>query len=409
MAFLSFYKLNYCLLDIYYKGYEVIMKINLLGATGSIGRQTLAIMRVYKEKFTLVACAGGNNIDAMRAIIREFSPRLVSVFREDDARRLRGEFPFLQIRSGKAGLNEVACYAAGNIVVNAVMGSIGLEPTLVAIRAKKKIALANKETLVTAGSLVMEEARKAGIEILPIDSEHSAIWQCLHNEKKEQVARIILTASGGSFRDLNREQLQAVTVQDALNHPVWSMGKKITIDSATLMNKGLEVIEAHWLFGLSYDKIDVVLHRESIVHSLVEFCDGSFLAQLGSPNMVVPILYALTYPERLPWQKEKPFSLAEAGALNFQEVDYDRFPCLKLACEAGKKGGTMPTVLNAANEIAVQAFLDGHITFLEIESTIGESLSSHQVILEPDLATIEQVDYETRYKVKEKIEMKRGY
>jgi 1-deoxy-D-xylulose-5-phosphate reductoisomerase len=290
----------------------------------------------------------------------------------------------------------VATHPKAEVVVNAVVGSVGLVPTLKAIEAGKTIALANKETLVTAGHIVMEAARNNDVALLPVDSEHSAIFQCLQGEKKKNVEKIILTASGGSFRDKTREQLTNVTVEDALRHPNWSMGAKITIDSATMMNKGLEVIEAHWLFHLPYEQIDVLLHRESIVHSLVQFHDSSVIAQLGTPDMRVPIQYALTYPDRLELLNAKKLNLAEIGTLHFQRIDFDRYRCLKFAYEAGMAGGSFPTVLNAANEEAVAAFLSGRIAFLTIEDLIERALERHHMIKQPTLDEIREVDVETR-------------
>ncbi len=371
--------------------------ISLLGATGSIGTQTLDIIREHPEQFKLVAISVGRNMERTREIIHEFSPKLVSVQMKEDYDRLKNEFSGkIKFTYGSDGLIEVATYEQANILLNAVIGSVGLEPTLKAIKEKKTIAIANKETLVTAGHLVMEEARENNVTMLPVDSEHSAIFQCLQGEKEKNINRLIITASGGSFRELNRDQLKNVTVEDALDHPNWSMGAKLTIDSATMMNKGLEVIEAHWLFGLPYEKIDVLLHRESIIHSLVEFHDKSVIAQLGTPDMRVPIQYALTYPERLPLTSSESLDLAKLGSLHFQPMDYDRFRCLQFAFEAGKEGGTMATVLNAANEVAVHAFLERKIPFLEIEWLIEKALERHNGIKRPDLDTIRAVDRETR-------------
>ncbi|MGG1292537.1 1-deoxy-D-xylulose-5-phosphate reductoisomerase [Bacillus smithii] len=370
--------------------------ISLLGATGSIGRQTLDIIRQHSDYFQLSSFSAGRNIEETRKIIKEFSPKLVSVLEKDDALRLKGEFPFVQFVYGEKGLTETALFSESDTVVNAVMGSVGLIPTLEAIKAGKTIALANKETLVTAGHLVMRAAQKYHVDILPVDSEHSAIFQCLQGENSQNVARLILTASGGSFRDRTREELRHVTREEALNHPNWSMGAKITIDSATMMNKGLEVIEAHWLFQMPYEQIDVILHRESIIHSMVEYQDHSVIAQLGTPDMRVPIQYALTYPERLPLPVTKRLNLAAIGSLHFEEVDFDRFRCLAFAYEAGKAGGSMPTVLNAANEVAVKAFLDGKISFLKIEELIGKALEWHTLIKDPDLESIQCIDRETR-------------
>ncbi|MBP2240163.1 1-deoxy-D-xylulose-5-phosphate reductoisomerase [Cytobacillus eiseniae] len=370
--------------------------ISLLGATGSIGTQTLDIINEHPQEFKLVAIAAGKNIELTRKIIRDFSPELVSVAERSIANELKVEFPHVLFSYGEEGLTEVAVYHKANILVNAVSGSIGLVPTLEAIKEKKSIAIANKETLVTAGHLVMEEAKRNQVSLLPVDSEHSAIFQALQGENQKNIERLILTASGGSFRDRTREELSNVTVEDALNHPNWSMGAKITIDSATMMNKGLEVIEAHWLFSIDYDRIDVLLHKESIIHSMVEFHDSSIIAQLGTPDMRVPIQYALTYSDRFKFPSAKRLKLEEIGKLHFRQMDLERFRCLKLSYEAGKAGGTMPTVLNAANEAAVAAFLDGKATFLQIEDLIERALSKHQTISNPSLADIREVDLDTR-------------
>jgi 1-deoxy-D-xylulose-5-phosphate reductoisomerase len=370
--------------------------ISLLGATGSIGTQTLDIIKEHPTEFVLAAMSVGRNIDLARKLIAEFHPELVCVLNKDDAESLKLEFPDISFTYGLEGLSEVAVYKKTTILVNAVMGSVGLEPTLHAIEAGKAIALANKETLVTAGHIVMNAVRRNQVPLLPVDSEHSAIFQALQGEFEKNIEKLILTASGGSFRDRTRQELQNVTVQDALNHPNWSMGAKITIDSASMMNKGLEVIEAHWLFDIPYEKIDVVLHKESIIHSMVEFHDSSVIAQLGTPDMRVPIQYALTYPDRLPLKTAQVLNLAKVGQLHFAEMDFDRFRCLKFAFEAGIAGGTLPTVLNAANEIAVEAFLKGKITFLQIEDLIENALTKHQSIMEPSLAEIKAVDDETR-------------
>ncbi|SFC07858.1 1-deoxy-D-xylulose 5-phosphate reductoisomerase [Bacillus sp. OV322] len=376
--------------------------ISLLGATGSIGRQTADVVRSHPEEFRIVSLSAGRNISLTRKFINEFKPELVSVQTKEDCETLKTEFPSGDIKFvyGDTGLEEAAVYEKATVLVNAVIGSVGLAPTLKAIKAKKDIAIANKETLVTAGHLVMEEARKAGVSLLPVDSEHSAIFQALQGEKEKNIERLIITASGGSFRDRTREELKDVSVEDALNHPNWSMGAKITIDSATMMNKGLEVIEAHWLFGLPYEKIDVLLHKESIIHSMVEYHDSSVIAQLGTPDMRVPIQYALTYPDRLPLASKNRLDLASIGKLHFEEMDFGRFPCLQFAYEAGKMGGTMPTVLNAANEEAVARFLNGDISFLEIEKLIEKALNNHQAIDNPELSIIQEVDLHTRQYVK---------
>ncbi|MEK0291802.1 1-deoxy-D-xylulose-5-phosphate reductoisomerase [Caldifermentibacillus hisashii] len=370
--------------------------ISLLGATGSIGTQTIDIIRSNRDQFELVAIAVGKNLELTREIINEFHPKLVSVQNQADAAILQREFAGIsKILSGDEGLIDVAVHPDANVFVNAILGSVGLVPTLNAIEAGKTIALANKETLVTAGHIVMTRARDRKIPVLPVDSEHSAIFQCLQGERQKNVERLIITASGGSFRDKTREELLDVTIEDALHHPNWSMGAKITIDSATMMNKGLEVIEAHWLFDQPYDKIDVLLHRESTVHSMVEFHDGSIIAQLGSPDMRIPIQYALTYPERTPTNAAR-LDLTELGTLHFQKMDFNRYRCLRFAYEAGRRGGTLPVVLNAANEVCVQAFLNGKIKFLEIEDVIEWALENHVPTANPDLDTILSVDQETR-------------
>lgn len=374
-------------------------KIILLGATGSIGVQTADIIREHSNEFSLIGFSAGKNMDIARQYILEFKPEIVCVQRPEDAQILRNEFPDSSFVSGSEGLIETATYDA-DILVNAVIGSVGLEPTLEAIKLGRTIAIANKETLVTAGHLVMDSAKKYGSVILPVDSEHSALFQALNGEKREQASRLILTASGGSFRDSTREELKNVTVKEALNHPNWSMGAKITIDSATMVNKGLEVIEAHILFDFDYKDIDVLLHRESIIHSMVEFQDTSVIAQLGTPDMRVPIQYALSYPERLPRTEAKRLNLAEIGKLHFQEMDYVRFRALQLAFDAGIAGGTMTTVLNAANEQAVAMFLNEEIKFLQIEEMIERAMDAHQVISAPDLETILHIDSETRKTVK---------
>lgn len=371
-------------------------KISLLGATGSIGQQTLDVIKCHPDQFQLVAMSFGSNLELGRKAISDFSPSLVAVNDFNAYSQLKEEFPNITFTYGAEGLIEAAVISEAEIVVNAVVGSVGLMPTLKAIECKKTIALANKETLVTAGHLVTEHARKYGVDLLPVDSEHSAIFQCLQGENPQSLERLIVTASGGSFRDRTREELADVTVDEALNHPNWSMGAKITIDSATMMNKGLEVIEAHWLFDLPYEKIEVLLHKESIIHSMAEFHDRSVIAQLGSPDMRVPIQYALSYPERLPLSSTKQLNLWEVGKLHFEKADFERYRCLQFAYDSGKIGGTMPTVLNAANEEAVGAFLKGQIAFLQIEDLIEKALTKHSVISNPDLHIIQEVDKETR-------------
>lgn len=371
-------------------------KISLLGATGSIGTQTLDIIESNPEKFTLVSFSAGKNIDRVREIATTHQPQLISVMRHEDAQTLQTEFPAVKFVSGEEGLVEVAAHANADVLVNSVIGSVGLKPTLEAIRAGITIAIANKETLVAAGDIVMEEARQYGVPLLPVDSEHSALFQALNGENPKRVSRLILTASGGSFRDLSRAELSGVTVEQALAHPNWSMGNKLTIDSATMMNKGLEVIEAHHLFNMPYDQIDCLLHKESIIHSMVEFEDTSVMAQLGSPDMRVPIQYALTYPDRMPMQNAQPLRLEDIGKLHFEKMDFERFKALALAYAAGREGGTMPTAMNAANEVAVELFMKGQIPFVQIEDLIERAMDAHQTIVAPNLEAILETDSRTR-------------
>jgi len=375
-------------------------KIAVLGSTGSIGTQTLDVVSRRPDEYEVVGLAAGQNIDLLLEQVRRFKPRWVSAANETLARRLRAEAPAsVRVVHGEEGLKQVAGESGADYVACALVGSLGLTSTLAAIEAGADIGLANKETLVTAGHLVMKRAREKGVSILPVDSEHSAIFQCLNGENPKAVKRLILTASGGSFRDLSRDRLAGVTVEDALKHPNWSMGAKVTIDSATMANKGLEVIEAHWLFGLPYDRIDVVLHPESIVHSMVEFVDTSVMAQLGNPDMRVPIQYALTYPDRVS-SPASPLDLIKHGTLHFREMSFERYPCLRLAYEAGRAGGTATAVFNAANEIAVSRFLQGEISFLAIEETIEKVLSKHEPIPSPGLETILEADAWARLEAK---------
>lgn len=371
-------------------------RISILGSTGSIGTQTLDVIAMHREAFEVDGLAAGNNIGLLLEQVRRFNPRRVSVSTPELAEEIRSSLPAgVELYSGSEGLVEIAAGGNAETVVTALVGSVGLQSTLAAIEAGRHIGLANKETLVTAGHLVTELASRKGVKLLPVDSEHSAIFQCLNGENREDVASITVTASGGSFRDYTREQLTDVTVEDALRHPNWSMGAKITIDSATMVNKGLEVIEAHHLFGLPYEQINVVLHPESIIHSYVEFRDSSIIAQLGTPDMRVPIQYALTYPDR--WQSPaERLSLAKVGSLTFREMDYVRFPALKMAIDCGKIGGTAPTAFNAANEVAVARFLRGEIPFLRIEEIIDEVLQRHENAAYPNLEQIQFCDTVTR-------------
>lgn len=374
----------------------MVKKISVLGSTGSIGTQTLDVVAMHPQSFAVDGLAAGSNTSLLLEQVRRFKPSRVSVSTKELAEDIRPQLPAgVELYYGDNGLVEIAAGGEADTVVTAVVGSVGLQSTLAAIEAGRHIGLANKETLVTAGHLVTELAARKGVKLLPVDSEHSAIFQCLNGENRGDIANITLTASGGSFRDYTREQLKQVTVEDALRHPNWSMGAKITIDSATMVNKGLEVIEAHWLFGLPYDQINVLLHPESIIHSYVEFRDSSIIAQLGNPDMRVPIQYALTYPER--WvSPAKRLSLAETGRLTFREMDYERFPALRLAIECGKAGGTAPTAFNAANEIAVARFLRREITFLHIEEIIDAVLQRHENVDYPDLQQIQHCDAAAR-------------
>lgn len=368
-------------------------RVSILGATGSIGTQTLDVIRLNRDKFTLEAISVGENIDVLRKIIAEFNPKLVSVKHEKDVKKLKEEFNDVLFTSGDTGLIDVATYDA-DILVTAILGSVGLVPTLRAIEQGRKIGLANKETLVAAGDIVMSHAKKYNAEIIPVDSEHSAIFQCLNGEDLKTAKNLIITASGGSFRDLTRDELKSVTKKDALNHPNWSMGQKITIDSATMMNKGLEVIEAHHLFNMNAENIKTLIHRESIIHSMVEFNDNSIMAQIGNSDMRTAIQYALTYPTRI--EKNNPLDIHELSTLNFEPMDFNRFKMIQFAYDALKIGGTMPAVMNAANEYAVEKFLNDEITFLEIEDIVESRMNEHTVVEDPDLDTI--LYYDKLYK-----------
>lgn len=378
-------------------------KISLLGATGSIGLQTLEVIAAHPEKFELVALSAGRNIEKVREIATVHNPLMISVMEKKDAEKLQIEFPTIRFLHGSEGLEEVAARTGADVLLNSVIGSVGLKPTLAAIREGTTIAIANKETLVAAGDIVMAEAKRYGVDILPVDSEHSALFQALNGEQSKSISRLIITASGGSFRDLTRNQLEGVTLEQALAHPNWSMGKKLTIDSATMFNKGLEVIEAHHLFDIPYDQIDCLLHKESIIHSMVEFEDTSVIAQLGSPDMRVPIQYALSYPDRIPMKNPQRLKLEEVATLHFKKMDFKRFKGLALAYDAGRAGGTMPTAMNAANEMAVSQFLAGHISFVRIDDLVERAMEQHQTIQNPDLDTILETDVRTRQIVRSMI------
>ena len=347
--------------------------ISILGSTGSIGTQTLDIVRQHPNQFQVIGLATGNNVNLLAQQVVEFQPKIVAIKNSDKLLELKEAIANLNyqpiVLAGDEGIVEVASYGEAETVVTGIVGCAGLLPTIAAIKSGKDIALANKETLIAGGPVVLPLIEKHGVKLLPADSEHSAIFQCLQGVPEKGLRRIILTASGGAFRDLPVEKLASVSVQDALKHPNWSMGKKITIDSATLMNKGLEVIEAHYLFGLDYDHIDIVIHPQSIIHSLIELQDTSVLAQLGWADMRLPLLYALSYPERIytDWQ---PLDLVKVGSLTFREPDHHKYPCMQLAYSAGREGGCMPAVLNAANEQLVALFIEEKIEFLDIPRLI---------------------------------------
>lgn len=367
-------------------------KISIIGSTGSIGTQTLEVCDNLQD-VQIMGLSANNNVKLAEEQIRKYSPKLFAMVNEDAAKALKIAVADTDTKviSGTDCMNEISTMEEIDTVVTSVVGIAGLVPTMNAIEKGVNIALANKETLVTAGSIVMKAAADNNVSILPVDSEHSAIFQCIGNHPQSEINRLIITASGGSFYGKKAEELENVSVKEALNHPNWSMGQKITIDSATLMNKGLEVIEAHWLYGIDYDDIDVVVHRESIVHSLVEFKDMSVLAQLGLPDMKLPIHYALCYPHRIP-SGVKQLNLWEVGNLTFGKPDYDTFRCLSLAIKAGREGGTMPTVLNGANEVAVELFLKGKIKFNDIARIVENAMENHKNVLNPKLDDIIYTD-----------------
>ncbi len=362
----------------------------VLGSTGSIGRQTLDVVRSLPGRFNVIALAAGSNVTLLEEQARQFRPHLVCAGREEDY--LYGRIAEGKLSARWATMEEMAGHPDVELVVVATAGAAGLGPTLAAVRAGKTVALANKEVLVMAGQIVTEQARRYRAQLRPIDSEHSAVWQCLWGEAPESVDRILLTASGGPFRDTPREELARVTAQEALRHPNWQMGQRITVDSATLLNKGLECIEARWLFDVPLENIEVLLHRESVVHSLVEFRDGSVKAQLGVPDMRLPIQCALTYPERLPGTSVPRLDWQRIGTLNFGIPDTKQFPCLGLALEAGRRGCTYPAVLAAADEVAVQHFLAGHLAFLDIPRAVEDALSTHRGTSNPSLDDVLAAD-----------------
>jgi len=376
--------------------------ISLLGSTGSIGVNALDVVRRNPDRFAVAAMTAGSNVELFAQQVKEFKPSLISVFNssklEELKELLKGED--VEILTGEEGTVNVATHSDISLVVSAIVGSAGLAPSMAAIKSGKDLAIANKETLVVAGELVLREA-KGKVNIIPIDSEHSAILQALNGEKQERIKKIILTGSGGPFRTFSREQMENVTVKEALNHPNWSMGAKITIDSATMMNKGLEWIEAKWLFGLD-TCVEIIVHPQSIIHSMIEFVDTSIMAQLGMPDMRVPIAYALTYPDRIECDFPS-LDLAEMKQLTFEEPDYEKFPCIKLAQEALETGQTMPAVLNAANEVAVQAFLDEAIPFKDIAETIRTTMHNHKCHAIDSLEDVQIADQWAREEAKKLI------
>ena len=367
-------------------------KIAILGSTGSIGTQTLAVVADNRDMFQVMALVANTNDQLLEEQIKEFEPELAVLVDLAAAKRLQKRFiGKTKILAGKEGLLRAATYESVETVVTSMVGFAGLEPTIAAIEAGKNIALANKETLVVAGELVMKLAKEKGVSILPVDSEHCAIFQCLQGEDKRTVHKILLTASGGPFRGKTRKELETVSIKDCLNHPTWSMGKKISIDSASLVNKGLEVIEAKWLYGVDYDQIQVLVHPQSIVHSMVEYIDGTVIAQLGSTDMRLPIQYALTYPQRIESNFPK-LDFWDCKDLTFSKPDLDTFLGLKMAYHAGRVGGTMPCIFNAANEIAVEAFLNETISFLQIYDIIEKTMMAHHVKMNPTLEDLYEND-----------------
>lgn len=367
-------------------------KICVLGVTGSIGTQTVDVVKNHSDEFEIIAMSAGHNIDLLEEIMSQIDVDHICVQNSDDRVYLENKYPYKHFYSGAEGLITIATLDNVDIVLNAIVGFAGLLPTMKAIESHKDIALANKETLVVAGHLIMPLIKKYDVALLPVDSEHSAIFQSMNGENHGDISKILLTASGGSFRDKTREELENVTVDQALKHPNWSMGAKITIDSATLFNKGLEVMEAKWLFDVDYDDIEVLIHPESIVHSMVEYQDTSVIAQLGTPDMRLPIQYALTYPRRHPLIGGQRLSLSDIGSLHFYKPDLQRFHALELAYKAGRMGGSMPCVLNGANEQANSLFLNHKIRFLDIERLVEEAMDAHEIVEYPTLEQLLEID-----------------
>ena len=381
-------------------------KIAVLGATGSIGTQTLDVVSQHRERFSVTAMTCGRNIELFRRQLAEFSPQLAVTAEERDALALTREFPHIEFSWGNEGLLSAAAESGSELVLNALSGMMGLVPTYHAIKAGKDIALANKETLVAGGELIMEAVKKHRVLLLPVDSEHSAIFQCLQGNAGNPVKRILLTASGGPFRGRSRADLAEVTLEQALAHPKWNMGKKITIDSATLMNKGLEVIEARWLFDVSARDIEVHVHPQSVIHSMVEFVDHSVMAQLGAADMRIPIAYALSWPQRMPGRSES-LDLFDVGALTFERPDLKTFSCLAMAYEAALRGGSLAAVLNAANEVLVDQFLRGAISFPDIQEGVERALAAHTPVFGAELDELLEIDRRTRQEVLNDLTCKR--
>ena len=366
--------------------------LSVLGVTGSIGMQTVDVVKNHPDLFQIIGVSAGHNIEKLIEVIETVHPKYVCVMDQKDAQQLQSQYPLLTIYYGDEGLIKIATLEEISLVLNAVVGFVGMVPTIEAIKKHKDIALANKETLVVGGHIITRLVKKYEVQLLPVDSEHSAIFQSLNGEKHSQIHKLIITASGGSFRDKTRDELVGVSKKEALRHPNWSMGAKITIDSATMFNKGFEVIEAKWLFDMDYDDIIVYIHPESIIHSMVEYNDTAIIAQLGTPDMRLPIQYALTYPDRFEISNAKRLHLDEIGALHFRKPDLDRYRALRLAFEAGHRGGSMPCVLNGANEQAVSLFLNDQIEFLQIEELVESALKDHQWVEDPTVEELLDID-----------------
>lgn len=376
-------------------------QISIIGSTGSIGTQALEVIERLQEQFELLAISGGDNLTLLMQQIQKFKPKFVCTKSCSVSLELERRFGDVKFLCGDEGLEEICSNKDNDLIVMAVSGKTGLKPTLTAMKNKINVALANKETLVMAGEIVMNSARENGVSLLPIDSEHCAIHQCLKGDNISSLRKLIITASGGPFRSSSLEEIKNATVEQTLAHPKWNMGKKITVDSATLMNKGLEVIEAHHLFGTSYDDIEVIIHPQSIIHSAIEYVDGSVIAQIGLPSMHIPIQYALTYPERVEGIKSESFNFLDAKRFDFEKPDLEKFPCLRLAYESGRTGGSAPICLNAANEEAVFAFLKGKIKLYQIFETVDRMLSQHNIVKSPSIDEILAIDEEIRFKTNE--------